>query len=277
MPPKSETIVQFDCIPSFANLQLSTIHDIDNNEIVKNFGLKSGNAYAVIRHASGHYYVKRLHQSSTTSATVKKLRRDIKITRHNNLVYRKLNEDLKIANRTNSKLIIEYSNLKTGLIEKNDHCKNENEALKTVNEQFKSQNDKFKEEHKRFETEINEFKWSNDNLTDEIDNCESRLSHFETIFSIDVKLGILRCNGAVACNNPTYLTALCYLSKGGDIVETTLEYWVSRLNDDYKCLPCCILGEDIHPKMKTCSSMPSASDIIKQQALHGRCGIDFNP
>ena len=122
MPPKSETIVQFDCIPSFANIQLSTIHDIDNNEIVKNFGLKSGNAYAVIRHESGHYYVKRLHQSSTTSETVKKLRRDIKITRHNNLVYRKLNEDLKIANETNSKLIIEYSNLKTGLIEKNDHC-----------------------------------------------------------------------------------------------------------------------------------------------------------
>ena len=79
------------------------------------------------------------------------------------------------------------------------------------------------------------------------------------------------------CNNPAYLTALCYLAEGGDIVETTFEYWISRLNDDYKCLPCCILGEDIHPKMKACSSMPSASDIIKQQALHGRCGIDFNP
>ena len=118
MPPKTETIVQFDCIPSFANIQLSTIHDIDNNEIVKPFGLKSGNAYAVVRHASGHYYVKRLHQSSTTSAIVKKLRRDLKITRHNNLVYRNLNENLKTANETNSKLISEYSNLKTGLFQK---------------------------------------------------------------------------------------------------------------------------------------------------------------
>ena len=277
MPPKTETIVQFDCIPSFENIQLSTIHDIDNNEIVKPFGLKSGNAYAVVRHASGHYYVKRLHQSTRTSAIVKKLRRDLKITRHNNLVYRNLNEDLKIANETNSKLISKHSNLKTGLIQKNEHCKNENEALKIVNEKFKSENEEFKEQNKQFEINITEFKWANGNLTDEIDNCESRLSHFDTIFSINEEFGILRCNGAVACSNPSYLTALCYLSEGGDIVETTFEYWIPRLNDDYKCLPCCILGEDKHPKMKTCSSMPSASDIIKQQALHGRCGIDFNP
>ena len=49
---------------------------------------------------------------------------------------------------------------------------------------------------------------------------------------------------------------------------TKLGYW---------CMPCCILDENVHPKMKACSSMPTKEDICKQQESHGRCGIEFHP
>ena len=237
---------------------------------MKPFGLKSGNAYAIIRHVSNHYYVKRLHQSSRTSETIKKLKRDIKITRHNNAVYRQLNEDLMAANETNHKLINDHATVKMGLLQKNKQCYNENERCVLEIEGLK-------EKSKNYETQINAFNSSFENLTDQINNYKSRLSNFESIIFISPEMGIMRCNGAAACSNPSYMTALCYLTDGGPIVETTFEYWVSRIIDNYKCLPCCILGENIHPKMKQCSSMPSTSDIINQQTLHGRCGIDFNP
>ena len=270
LPSKSETIVQYDCIPSFANIQLAAIHDIDNNQIVKPFGLKSGNAYAVVRHPSNHYYVKRLHQSARTSEAIKKLKRDLKITRHNNSVYRKLNQDLRTANETNHNLINEHENLKTGLTQENKQCKNEKEFLNQENEELK-------EENENYETEINDLKMTFGNLTDQINNYKARLSDFEAFFGTDEELGIMRCNGTSACSNSDYLTALCYLADNGPILETDFANLAWRIYANYTCLPCCILGDNIHSRMKICSSMASASDIIKQQASHGRCGIDFTP
>ena len=237
---------------------------------MKPFGLKSGNAYAVVRHPSNHYYVKRLHQSSRTSAAIKKLKRDLKITRHNNSVYRKLNQDLMTANETNHELINEHSNLRTGLMQQNKECNNEKDLCESNNEELK-------EKSKKYEAEINDFKMSFGNLTDQIDNCNSRLSDFEAFVGKDEELGILQCNGANACGNPDYLAASCYLADDGPVLETDLAHLEWRIYDNYTCLPCCILGDNIHSRMKMCSSMASASYIINQQALHGRCGIDFNP
>ena len=55
---------------------------------------------------------------------------------------------------------------------------------------------------------------------------------------------------------------------------TTISY-LKITKVGYWCMPCCILDENVHPKMKVCSSMPTQEDICKQQESHGRCGITF--
>ena len=45
----------------------------------------------------------------------------------------------------------------------------------------------------------------------------------------------------------------------------------------YWCMPACILEGNIHPKMILSHKMPDAQEMCKQYAIHGRCGIDFNP
>jgi len=56
---------------------------------------------------------------------------------------------------------------------------------------------------------------------------------------------------------------------------TTISY-VKITKKGYWCMPCCILDENVHPKMKACSSLSSQQDICKQQERHGRCGVSFN-
>ena len=97
-----------------------------------------------------------------------------------------------------------------------------------------------------------------------------------TIIITTTTTAIIRCDEEAACGSTGLLTALCYQS-GGVLLETSFEYWVSRLSKYQRCLPCCILDVSIHRRMKTCSSMSSASDIRKQRRLYGRCGIDFHP
>ena len=40
--PESKTIVEYDCMPTFANILAASIIDMDENLIVKSFGIKKG-------------------------------------------------------------------------------------------------------------------------------------------------------------------------------------------------------------------------------------------
>ena len=82
------------------------------------------------------------------------------------------------------------------------------------------------------------------------------------LYNINIILGTeLRIQGAAA----------------GAIIETPVVSWNHIIKRGFWCIPCCILDENIHPKMKVCSSMPNHEDICKQQNIHGRCGIEFDP
>ena len=60
-------------------------------------------------------------------------------------------------------------------------------------------------------------------------------------------------------------------------IETPFVTWNHVIKQGYWCMPCCILEDNIHPKMKVCSSIPTHGDICKQHHIHGRCGIEFDP
>ena len=40
--PESKTIIEYDCMPTFANILAASIIDMDENLIVKSFGIKKG-------------------------------------------------------------------------------------------------------------------------------------------------------------------------------------------------------------------------------------------
>ena len=42
LTPGTKTEIEYDCMPSFANVLLASITDIDNNRIVESFGIKKG-------------------------------------------------------------------------------------------------------------------------------------------------------------------------------------------------------------------------------------------
>ena len=42
LTPGTKTVIQYDCMPSFANILLASITDIDKNRIVESFGIKKG-------------------------------------------------------------------------------------------------------------------------------------------------------------------------------------------------------------------------------------------
>ena len=116
LTPGTKTVIQYDCMPSFANILLASITDIDKNRIVESFGIKKGiklentlnyttrrwiigmsysssqkdNSYAVIRHERGFYYVQRRKSLSANSAIQQKLKNDLRKTRKNNAIYRKM-------------------------------------------------------------------------------------------------------------------------------------------------------------------------------------------
>jgi hypothetical protein len=120
----------------------------------------------------------------------------------------------------------------------------------------------------------------------------------EGIDPITKKVGsITECNGKNACGDPNLMAAVCakkscgtlfcqFLRRGnvkkpGDakiaVIEAPFVSWNHIIKQGYWCMPCCILEENVHAKMKTCSKMPHQDDICKQQNIHGRCGIEFDP
>ena len=66
--------------------------------------------------------------------------------------------------------------------------------------------------------------------------------------------------------------------------EAVIEYtgwnpagWNHLMKQGYWCMPACLLEDNVHPKMILSNKMPDAQEMCKQYAIHGRCGIDFNP
>jgi len=108
---------------------------------------------------------------------------------------------------------------------------------------------------------------------------------------------ITECNGKNACGDPNFMAAICakescgtlfcqfirrgLVKKPGDqkiaVIEAPFVSWNHIIKQGYWCMPCCILEDNVHIKMKTCSSLPTQEDICKQQKIHGRCGIEFDP
>ena len=99
--------------------------------------------------------------------------------------------------------------------------------------------------------------------------CESKLG-------IDSR--IKNCNGKNACGDPNFVAAVCYEAGGsGAVVEAPFVSWDYIMNKGYWCMPCCILEENNHSKMKTCSQIPTEELIRRHHNIHGRCGIEFHP
>ena len=42
LPPSTKTVIEYDCMPTFANILTATIVDMDENRVVKSFGIKQG-------------------------------------------------------------------------------------------------------------------------------------------------------------------------------------------------------------------------------------------
>ena len=111
---------------------------------------------------------------------------------------------------------------------------------------------------------------------------------------------IVDCNGKNACGDPNFTAAVCGkdscgtlfcllvrrgnvakpgenpLSPGSNIEKPYLS-WNHIIKHGYFCLPCCILDENVHPKMGVCSNMKTDEDICNQYENHGICGIEFDP
>ena len=62
-----------------------------------------------------------------------------------------------------------------------------------------------------------------------------------------------------------------------EVRKAPIASYLKITKQGYWCMPCCILDENVHPKMKVCSSLSTDEDICKQQEIHGRCGIEFHP
>jgi len=114
---------------------------------------------------------------------------------------------------------------------------------------------------------------------------------------------ITNCNGEKACGEVTFTAAICskescgtlfclFLRRGnlkapgqspvkagsaGAVIEAPFVSWNHIIKQGYWCMPCCILEDNIHAKMKVCSAMPTQEEICKQQKIHGRCGVEFQP
>ena len=137
---------------------------------------------------------------------------------------------------------------------------------------------------------------------DSILSRQKRIQDKEGFDPITGRYGrITYCNGVNACGDPRFVASICAKSSCGRSflfcqllrrgnVESPGQLpskepgkkapfvsWNHIIKQGFWCMPCCILDENVHPKMKVCSSMPKEEDICKQQDAHGRCGIDFDP
>ena len=111
---------------------------------------------------------------------------------------------------------------------------------------------------------------------------------------------IVNCNGKNACGDPNFTATVCskescgtffcqFIRRGNLVepggkpvsaasdIEAPFVSWNHIIKRGYWCMPCCILRDNIHAKMKVCSDMPTQEKICQQQNIHGRCGIEFDP
>ena len=108
--------------------------------------------------------------------------------------------------------------------------------------------------------------------------CEHRTRELTTSFEVNSQ--IINCNGDNACGNAMFMAGVCLkLGSTGDaaVMEAPFVSWNHIMKQGFWCMPCCILDENAHSKMKTCSAMSYAEDIRNQYNRHGRCGVEFNP
>ena len=42
LSPETKTVIEYDCMPTFANILVATIVDIDDNRVIKSFAIKKG-------------------------------------------------------------------------------------------------------------------------------------------------------------------------------------------------------------------------------------------
>ena len=101
----------------------------------------------------------------------------------------------------------------------------------------------------------------------------------ELTSSIEVNSRITNCDGNKACGDQNFMAAICTSGRGsgGATIEAPFVSWNHILRQGYLCIPCCILDQNVHDKMKACAAMPLTLDVRNQNQKHGRCGIEFNP
>ena len=102
---------------------------------------------------------------------------------------------------------------------------------------------------------------------------------------------ITYCNGVNACGDPNFVASICGKSSCGTMfcqlirrgnVESPGQLpskepgkkapfvsWNHIIKEGFWCMACCILDENVHPKMKVWSSMERQDDIFKEQDAHG--------
>ena len=42
LSPETKTVIEYDCMPTFANILAASIIDMDENRVIKSFGIKKG-------------------------------------------------------------------------------------------------------------------------------------------------------------------------------------------------------------------------------------------
>ena len=42
LSPETKTVVEYDCMPTLANILIATLVDMDDNRVIKSFGIKKG-------------------------------------------------------------------------------------------------------------------------------------------------------------------------------------------------------------------------------------------
>ena len=102
--------------------------------------------------------------------------------------------------------------------------------------------------------------------------------------NVGIDSRITNCNAKNACGDLNFTAALCFkprndgpVNEAEHVMEAPIFSWNHIIKYGYWCMPCCILEDNIHPRMKVCSKMAREQDIVNQHYSHGRCGIEFDP
>jgi len=101
MPGNAETVIDYDCVPSYSQILAAQIVNMNDNVIIPHTSLKSDYHYSLRKHQNGYFYVlknqtlaKTTHQElKRDKQEIQRLKRALKVTRHNNVVYREMVEN----------------------------------------------------------------------------------------------------------------------------------------------------------------------------------------